>query len=280
MTRSPTSIGDTQPPADASSAVGLARKMWVLRHVGKDLSPLRPHDLDPGVAVIVEVEADSDHAAEVVEAAPAHDHEAVPLDHLHRTAVVGHDLVQLVEDRLDRVLEVQRLPEYLCYGQERLGVLPRALEVGDVVVDRGEADPLAIDPERHEHHLHVHQLPVLPYATSDPIGTTDLSRLVSDGPAFLTEVLIEDEVVDQTSDRLRRRVAEQVRRRRVPAGHSLVDVHDHDGDRADLDERLQLVQPATRLGELGREVDLRRRHGGSILREGGLVQADSGGRRP
>ena len=39
------------------------------------------------------------------------------LDHLDRTAVVRHDPLQLVEDRLDRVLEAQRLPEHLRHGQ-------------------------------------------------------------------------------------------------------------------------------------------------------------------
>ena len=166
--------------------------------------------------------------------------------------------MQLAEDRLERVLEAQRLSEDLRDGQERLGALSCALELGDVVVDRVEADMLAVDAERHEHHLHVDRLPVLPDATSDPVGTTFLERLVGDVPALSAEVLVEDEVVDQTPDRLLRGVAEELRRRRVPARHSLVGVHDDDGDRADLDERLQLVQPAARLRELGRKVDFRR----------------------
>ena len=64
-------------------------------------------------------------------------------------------------------------------------MLSCALELGDVVVDRVEADVLAVDPERHEHHLHVDQLPVLPYATSDPVGTTSLERLVGDVAGLL-----------------------------------------------------------------------------------------------
>jgi hypothetical protein len=132
------------------------------------------------------------------------------------------------------------------------------LEFGDVVVDRVEADVLTSDPERHEHHLHVDQLPVLPHATSDPVGTIVLERLVGDVPAFSAKVVVEDEVVDQTPDRLLRRVAKELRRRWVPAGHTLSGVHDDDGDRADLDERLQLVAAAERLRELSREVDFRR----------------------
>jgi hypothetical protein len=176
---------------------------------------------------------------------------------LDGAAVVGHDSLQLVEDRLERVFEAQRLSEDLRYRQERLGVLSCALELGDVVVDRIEADMLAVDPERHEHHLHVDQLPVPSYATSDPVGTTFLERLVGDVPALAAEVLVEDEVVDQTPDRLLRRVAEELRRRRVPARHSLIGIHDDDGDRADLDERLQLGQPAAGIRELGRAVALR-----------------------
>jgi hypothetical protein len=51
---------------------------------------------------------------------------------------------------------------------------------------------------------------------------------VGDVPALSAEVLVEDEVVDQTPDRLLRRVAEELRRRRVPASHSLVGIHDDD----------------------------------------------------
>ena len=210
MTRSPTIIGTQSHPRMRPPPWTLAREVRVVRHVGEDLSPLRPHDLDPGVRLVVQVEAHAEHSPQVVEAAPADDHQAVSLDHLDGTAVVGHDLLQLPEDRLDRVLEAQRLPEHLRHGQERLGVLSCALELGDVVVDRVEADVLTVDPERHEHHLYVDQLPVLPYATSDPVGSTSLERLVGDVPAFSAEVLVEDEVVDQTPDRLLRRVAEEL----------------------------------------------------------------------
>jgi hypothetical protein len=72
------------------------------------------------------------------------------------------------------------------------------------VVDRIEADVLAVGPERHEHHLHVDRLPVLPHATRDPVGATSLARLAGDVPAFAAEVLVEDEVVDRTADRLLR----------------------------------------------------------------------------
>ena len=82
---------------------------------------------------------------EVVEPAPAHDHQAVSLDHLHRAAVIGHDPLQLVEDRLDRVLQAQCLPEHLRHRQQRLGVLPCELSLGDVVVDGEEADVGAFD---------------------------------------------------------------------------------------------------------------------------------------
>ncbi len=185
---------------------------------------------------------------EIVEAAPAHDHEAVALNHLHGTGVVGHDPPQLAEDRLDRVLEAQRLAEHLRHGQERLSVLACALELGDVVVDRVEADVLAVGGERHEHHLHVDQLPVLPDATSDPVGATSLERLAGDIPAFSAEILVEDEVVDQPSDRILRRPPEELRRGRVPARHPLVGVHDHDRHRADLDERLEVLLLAADLG--------------------------------
>ena len=96
--------------------------------------------------------------------------------------------MQLAEDRLDRVFEAQRLPEHLRYGQERLGALSCALELGDVEVDRVEADVLALDAERYEHHLHVDRLSVLPDATSDPVGTASLERLAGDVLPFSAEV--------------------------------------------------------------------------------------------
>jgi hypothetical protein len=243
--------------------VRLTRKVRVLRDVGEYLLSLRPHDLDIEVGLVVQVEAHSEQTPQIVQAASRHDHQTVSLNHLNRGAVIGHDPPQLVEDRLEGVFEAQRLAEHLRNGEERLGALPRALELGDVVVDRVEADVLPLDAERHEHHLHVDQLPVLPHATSDPVGTTSLERLVGDVPAFSAEVLVEDEVVDQSADRLLRRVAKELRRRRVPARHTPVGVHDDDGDRADLDERLQLVQPAARLRELRQEVDFRRHRSSS-----------------
>ena len=75
------------------------------------------------VGLVVQVEAHSEKRLEIVEAAAAHDHQAVALNHLHGTAVVGHDPLQLAEDRLDGVLEAQRLAEHLRHGEERLRVL-------------------------------------------------------------------------------------------------------------------------------------------------------------
>ena len=71
------------PAADASAAVDLAREMRMVRHVGEDLLPLRPHDLAAGVGLVVQVEADAEKRLQIVEAAPAHDHQAIALDHLH-----------------------------------------------------------------------------------------------------------------------------------------------------------------------------------------------------
>ena len=45
------------PAANASAAVHLAREVRVLRHVGEDLRPLRPHDLAVEVGLVVQVEA-------------------------------------------------------------------------------------------------------------------------------------------------------------------------------------------------------------------------------
>ena len=130
-------------------------------------------------------------------------------------------------------------------------MLACALELRDVVVDRVVADVLSVDSEGHEHHLHVDERAVLACATRHPVGAACLQRFAGHVPTLSTGLLVEDEVVDQTPDRLLRRVAEQPCRRRVPAGHALVGVHDDDGDRADVDERLEVLLLAA---------DLRVRH--------------------
>ena len=141
------------PAANASTAVLFARERRVLRYVGENLSPLRPDDLTVQVGLVVQVEAHSDQATEILESAFADDHQAIALNHLDGGAVVGDHPLQLVEDRFEGLFKAQRPAEYLRYGQERLGMRSRALELGDVVVDRVEADVLAVDRERHEHHL-------------------------------------------------------------------------------------------------------------------------------
>ena len=64
---------------------------------------------------------------QVVEAAAADDHQPVSLDHLDRAAVVGHDPLQLAEDRLDRVLRLSVFPSTCVTVKKRLGALARAL---------------------------------------------------------------------------------------------------------------------------------------------------------
>ena len=98
--------------------------------------------------------------------------------------------------------QAQRLPEHLRYGQYRLSVLSCALELGDVVVDRVEADVLAVDPERHEHHLHVDKRSVLSPAACDPMRAPGLERLAGHVPPFVAKVSPDNEVVDQPTDRL------------------------------------------------------------------------------
>ena len=112
--------------------------MRVVGDIGENLGPLRPHDVGVEIGLVVKVEAPPEDSLQIVEPAPAQNHQAVADDHLHGTAVVGHNPLQLVEDHLDRVLEAQRLPHHLCHGQERLRVLPGPLELGEItrLVDR------------------------------------------------------------------------------------------------------------------------------------------------
>ena len=192
----------TDPSADSSTPVDVARKVRVLGHVGEELLPPRSHDMAVEVGLVGQVEGHPHQAPEIVETPRADDHEPVALDHLDGTAVVRHDSLQLAEDRFDRVLEAERLPEHLRHGEQRLGLLPRALQLGDVVVDGVETDMLAVQLERDEHHLHVDQLAVLSRTTGDAVDATSRECLAGDVPPFSAELVGENEVVDQPSDRL------------------------------------------------------------------------------
>ena len=187
---------------------------------------------------------------QVVEAAAADDHQAVSLDHLDGAAVVGHDSLQLADDRLDGVLEAQRLAQHLGHGQERLGVLPCPLDLGEVVVDGEEAHVRAFDAEWSEHQLDVDSRTVLPPAARDPLGAAGCDRLACDLASLVATRVADHEVVDRAAERLVRGVAEERCGRRVPVRHPLVGVHDDHRHRAVLDEGLELGQPPARLGEL------------------------------
>jgi len=52
------------------------------------------------------------------------------------------------------------------------------------VIDGVEADVLAVDLERHEHHLYVDELPVLPDATGDPVA-----EVPGNAPTFAPRVI-------------------------------------------------------------------------------------------
>ena len=120
-------------------------------------------------------------------------------------------------------------------------MLACALELGDVVVDRVEPHVLPVDPERHEHHLHVNEGSVLSRPACDPLRATCLERLARHVAPFFTEVSSENEVVDRATDRLFPRVAEELGGGRVPVRHPLLGVHDDNGDGADLYERREVL---------------------------------------
>ena len=130
--------GRTDPSANAAATVKLARKVRVLRDVGEDLPPLRPYGLNGEVGLVVQVESHSDKTPQIVEASPADDHQAVSLNHLDRAAVVRHDSLKLIEDRLEGVLEAQRLAEDLRDGEQRLGAQAGRFQLGDAVLRGGE----------------------------------------------------------------------------------------------------------------------------------------------
>ncbi len=83
--------------------------------------------------------------------------------------------------------------------------------------------------------------PSVPVPSRHPVRPAALGRLPHDVVAFLREVLGDDQGVDRPTDRLVRRVAEEPRRGGVPAGDRLIAIHRHHRDRADLDERFEVL---------------------------------------
>ncbi len=129
------------------------------------------------------------------------------------------------------------------------------LQLRDVVVDPEEADPLLVDAQRDEHQLDIDRRPVLSSPSCDPVRPSVRKGFARDVPPFVVDVAPEDEVVDLAADRLVRRMSEQLRRRRVPACHALLRVHDDDRDRTDLDERLEVLALPLDLRKQSRVLD-------------------------
>ena len=134
---------------------------------------------------------------------------------------------------------------------------------------------LAVDGERDEHQLDVDRRAVLPSAPGDSMRTPARHGLRGGLAALVAMLLVEHEVVDLAPDRLLRRVAEQLCRGRVPAGHDLLCIHLDHRDRADADERLEVLLLATDLGEEARVLDRHAHVGGERREQARVVLAVS-----
>ena len=53
--------------------------MRVVGDIGENLRPLRPHDVGVEIRLVVKIEALPEDSLQIVEPAPAHDHQAVAL---------------------------------------------------------------------------------------------------------------------------------------------------------------------------------------------------------
>ena len=147
-------------------------------------------------------------------------------DRVHRRA----DLV--AHRRQERALRLVR----------RVGAPPRLLQLAHVVVDPVEALVIAVDDERHDVDLDLDEAPVGAHPSGQPVRAALLQRLADDRLALIRVLgRLDHERVDRAADRVLRRVPEQALGRRVPAGHHLVPIHRDDRDRADVDERLEVL---------------------------------------
>ncbi len=133
------------------------------------------------------------------------------------------------------------LPRHLRHRQKGLGVLPCALELGDVVVDAEEAGSRSVHRERSEHELDVHRCSVFPPAPGDTLRAAVCECLPRDLASVVAARVAEHQVVDRASDRVFGRIAEEIGGCRVPLGYPLIVVHHDHGDRAELDERLEVL---------------------------------------
>ena len=155
------------------------------------------------------------------------------------------------DDRVHRRADLvaHRCQEGALGLRRGLGLLARPLELGDVVIDDVEAGMLAVDEQWHHDHLDVDKHTVPSHPVRDPVGATLLERLAGHADALVAQCLRpQDEVVDVAADRLIGAESEQRGRRRVPGGYALVAVERHDGHRADLDERLEVLLLSVQLG--------------------------------
>ena len=136
---------------------------------------------------------------------------------------------------------------------------PRLLQLRDVVVDGVVAGVNTVDDQRNHHDLDVDGRAVLVRALRHARGSPESARPPRERVPLLAHVRPTAARARRSSGRSPpRAVAELARRRWVPAGHALVGVHRHDRDRADLDERLEVLLLAVDLGRgvvLGRDVD-------------------------
>ncbi len=124
-----------------------------------------------------------------------------------------------------------------------------ALELGDVVVDAEEADVGAVHRELDELQLDIDRCSVLTSAPRDSLRATDFHRLLRDLAPLAVIGAAEDKLVDGATKRLFRRVAKELRGRRIPVGHPLVGVHHNHRCGTDRDERLQVLALPLDLGE-------------------------------
>ncbi len=115
----------------------------------------------------------------------------------------------------------------------------------------------AVDRKRNDHQLDVDQGAVSAPTLSDPLRAAPRQRLARDlAPVFAVEpARAEDELVDRPADCLFRGVAKELGRSRVPVGHDLLGVHDHDRSRADRNERLEVLALPFHLCEQTRVLD-------------------------
>jgi hypothetical protein len=237
-------VGEVEALLSGGGSHQLERRLDASPEVERCRLELEPAGLD-----LREVEDIVDHAQQSV-AAAADDLREVPLlgCELGIEEEPGH-----ADDSVERCADLvahRRQERALGLGGG-LGLLPRALELADVVVEPVQTHGLATDDHRSAEQFDVDQGPVLARPLRDQVD--ELAAHTAFRPTLSLNPnggIGGDQIVDVPTDSFLGRIVEQPLGGGVPGRDGALRVHQHDRVGAPLDERLVVALLALDLADV------------------------------